>query len=178
MGEKIKDFIFDISDTLIALVMIVLIVGVVSWKISDSMTYSNALAKAAPPEIELPADASGTDPVESTDVTDPAETLPETPSSSDPPSETPEITTPVVTPPPAVAPPVSNGQKVTVNIKSGSTGYDIAKVLVDKGLVKDTQTFIQRVEALKLGSKLKADTFELTIGMPLDDMIKLLTGQK
>jgi hypothetical protein len=166
MGEKIKDFLFDISDTLITLFMIVLIVGVVTWKISDSMSYSNALEKAAPPVIESPVAE-----------TPPTGLPPESGTTGGTTGETAVNTPPVTTPPAANTPPAA-GQKVTVVIQSGSTGYDIAKILVAKGLVKDTQTFIHRIEELKLGSKLKADTFEVASGIALDDLIKALTGQK
>lgn len=178
MGDRFKDILYDLSDTLITLVIIVLIIGTVSWKISDSMTYSNALAKAQPPEISLGEE--------------PENGLPagEAPSESDKPDNSSSEVQPSVntlpaggsttnnagTQPPASGTSAPSGEKMTIDIKSGSTGYAIAKLLVEKGLVKDTQTFIQRVEALKLGSKLKAGTFEVTSGMPLDELIKVITG--
>jgi len=175
MGDKLKDMLYDLSDTLITLVIIVLIIGTVSWKISDSMTYSNALAKAQPPEIsqeEAPTPA-GESPTVSTEPGSPASEV--QPSVNTLPAVGTESTGSEAQPP-AAGTPAAGGQKMTIEIKSGSTGYAIAKLLVEKGLVKDTQTFIQRVEALKLGSKLKAGTFEVTAGMPLDDLIKVITG--
>lgn len=178
MGDRFKDILYDLSDTLITLVIIVLIIGTVSWKISDSMTYSNALAKAQPPEISLGEE--------------PENDLPEgeAPSESNKPDNSSSEVQPSVntlpaggsttntsgTQPPASGTSAPSGEKMTIDIKSGSTGYAIAKLLVEKGLVKDTQSFIQRVEALKLGSKLKAGTFEVTSGMPLDELIKVITG--
>ena len=181
MGEKLKDLLYDLSDTLLTLLIIILIVGTVSWKISDSMTYSNALAKAQPPVIV--AETSGTEV--------PLTQEPESPSQENQQagaqSPASEVKPSVNTMPGtgagnstsgSVSQPVSpsSGQKITLEIRSGSTGYSIAKLLVEKGLVQDTQTFIQRVEALKLGSKLKAGTFEVTSGMPLDELIRVITG--
>lgn len=178
MGDKLKDMLYDLSDTLITLVIIVLIIGTVSWKISDSMTYSNALAKAQPPEISMEEEAensppAGESPTNSTEPEDPASEV--QPSVNTLPAEGTSSNSSDAQPP-AAGTPVAGGQKMTIEIKSGSTGYAIAKLLVEKGLVKDTQTFIQRVEALKLGSKLKAGTFEVTAGMPLDELIKVITG--
>lgn len=170
MGEKIKDLIYDLSDTLITLIMIVLIVGVVSWKISDSMTYPSAISKAQPPIVSEQSPPAGSE----------SEPTPENAGTQNPgenPSET--AGSPVQMPSntlPGSATAAPQGQKVTLVIKSGSTGYDIAKLIVEKGLVKDTQTFIQRVEALKLGSKLKAGTFEVTAGTSLDDLIRIITS--
>lgn len=178
MGDKLKDMLYDLSDTLITLLIIVLIIGTVSWKISDSMTYSNELAKAEPPDILLEEEpesdptsqetpSGSPDPVDSESEVQPSvNTLPASGSTS----------TGSAAQPPAATTPAPSDEKMTIEIKSGSTGYAIAKLLVEKGLVKDTQTFIQRVEALKLGSKLKAGTFEVTAGMSLDDLIKVITG--
>lgn len=41
MGERIKDLVYDFSDIIISLIIITLIFGVVSWKISDSMAYNS-----------------------------------------------------------------------------------------------------------------------------------------
>jgi len=172
MGDKFKDMLYDLSDTLITLVIIVLIIGTVSWKISDSMTYSNALAKSEPPDISLEKEPENGSPAQEvpSESTDPNKPTSEVqPSVNTLPASGSEAQPPAVTPAPS-------GEKMTIDIKSGSTGYAIAKLLVEKGLVKDTQTFIQRVEALKLGSKLKAGTFEVTKGMPLDELIKVITG--
>lgn len=182
MGEKIKDILYDLGDVLITLLIIVVIIGTVSWKISDSMTYSNALAKSQPPVISEETDAGDHAPEQSgtsenvvsesgqqasSEVQPSVNTLPASGSSSG------SNSTPASG---GTTSPVAGGEKFTIEIKSGSTGYAIAKLLVEKGLVTDTQTFIQRVEALKLGSKLKAGTFEVTKGMPLDDLIRVITG--
>ncbi|SCZ81276.1 MltG/YceG/YrrL family protein [Acidaminobacter hydrogenoformans] len=186
MGEKIKDILYDLGDVLITLLIVVLIIGTVSWKISDSMTYSNALAKSQPPVISEETGTEAQTPEQSgtpengdsesgqqasSEVQPSVNTLPASGSSSD--SSSDSSSTPASG---GATSPAASGEKFTIEIKSGSTGYAIAKLLVEKGLVTDTQTFIQRVEALKLGSKLKAGTFEVAKGMPLDDLIRVITG--
>lgn len=192
MGEKLKDLLYDLGDVLITLLIIVVIIGTVSWKISDSMTYSNALAKSQPPVIieETGSDDQGPEQSTAGENGESVNTGSESPSS--------EVQPSVNTLPASgsnsssssgsssssssnsnnsgTTQPEASGEKLTIEIKSGSTGYAIAKLLVEKGLVTDTQTFIQRVEALKLGSKLKAGTFEVTKGMPLDELIRVITG--
>ena len=40
MWEKLKDFLYEISDILFALIIIFLMSIVITWKITDSMAYS------------------------------------------------------------------------------------------------------------------------------------------
>lgn len=188
MGEKLKDLLYDLGDVLITLLIIVVIIGTVSWKISDSMTYSNALAKSQPPVIIEETGSDDQSPEQSaagengesvntgsespsSEVQPSVNTLPANGSNSSSSSSSSSTSNNSGT-----TQPEASGEKLTIEIKSGSTGYAIAKLLVEKGLVTDTQTFIQRVEALKLGSKLKAGTFEVTKGMPLDELIRVITG--
>lgn len=52
MGEKLKDLIYDFSDIIISLIIITMIFGVVSWKISDSMAYTSFTEKASKATLE------------------------------------------------------------------------------------------------------------------------------
>ncbi len=65
----------------------------------------------------------------------------------------------------------------TIDIKAGSSGYSIGKLLESEGLVTDTNTFIKRVEELGLGAKLRSGSFKLSTDMSLDEVIYKISGQ-
>lgn len=204
MGEKIKDLVYDFSDIIISLIIITLIFGVVSWKISDSMAYTNFTEKATEastdekaeaPTDSAKTDAAGTEGASTVNVTDTAQTNTDaagtavTSTGGKPAATTNTATTQntttttpatntattTTTAPPATAAPTSDFK---VEIPSGSSGIAIAKILKEKGIISDTKMFITRVDQLKMGSKLKAGSFTIKAGSTLDDVIYTLTGKK
>ncbi len=196
MGEKIKDLIYDFSDIIISLVIITMIFGVVSWKISDSMAYTQFTGqstKAVLEKTDKPA-ASGTDAQGSGNTTDQANTettgtdggngtTPPASGTTAPPTDTasqggkPSASAGTTTP---AATPNSNtvSADVKVVIPPGSAGITIAKILKEQGIITDTKAFITRVDALKMGPKLKAGTFTIKAGSTLDDVIYTIAGKK
>lgn len=178
MLEKIKDIVYDVSDILLSLVIVALIFFVVSWKISDSLAF----------EIEIPeksgiaqAEEGDTDIIDISEVDDGSESSSET-TGSDGTGGTPEEIPASGTDASTDAKP--GGTKVElvgvtkeIEIKSGSTGYSIGKLLAEAGLVPDSQTFINRVEELGLGAKLRSGTFTLSSDMSLDEVIYKISGQ-
>ena len=201
MGEKIKDLIYDFSDIIISLVIITMIFGVVSWKISDSMAYTQFTGqstKAVLEKTDKPAE-SGTDAEASGNSTDQTNTDTTSPTGT---TTTGTGTTPATgtttpnsgTIPPGTTaqggkpsasagtttPPATGGvsSDVQVVIPAGSAGITIAKILKEKGIITDTKVFITRVDALKMGPKLKAGTFTIKAGSSLDDVINTIAGKK
>lgn len=194
MGEKFKDFVYDFSDIILSLVIITVIFAVVSWKISDSMSYNTltdkpgeAVVQKNEPPAEAPASSS-----DSTVTIDKDPAAPTTSSGSDgkpsagattpattvtPPTNTAGTSTPAETVTPAVTPSVTT-QEFIIEVPPGSSGYAIAKQLKTKGVISDTKMFITRVEQMKVGSKLKAGTFKIKAGMTLDEVINVLIGKK
>lgn len=174
MLEKIKDIVYDVSDILLSLVIVALIFFVVSWKISDSLAF----------EIEIPeksgiaqAEEGDTDIIDISEVDDSSESSSETAGSDDTagtPEETPASGTDAK---PGGTQVELVGVTKEIEIKSGSTGYSIGKLLAEAGLVPDSQTFINRVEELGLGAKLRSGTFTLSSDMSLDEVIYKISGQ-
>lgn len=178
--ERIRDFLYDISDLLISLVIIAAIFFVISWKLNESIPIDSP---ALPPEIDAPAG-------EQPDVIEPESPEPEpiTPDPIDdasdadkPISETPstEVTAPVTpTPTPAPTPAPAAGKAVTIDIPSGSPGVAIGRILKEQGLIADVNAFIQKVDEMGLGPKLRSGTFSLKTGMTLEEIIKILANVK
>lgn len=204
MGEKLKDLVYDFSDIIISLIIITMIFGVVSWKISDSMAYSTFTDEGTKASVEKTnetpadnADATSTVNVDTKDetasttgsdqavtstggkpaagnTTNQTATTGNTAGSSNTTTNTATTNTTTTTPPTNTAP---TGD-FKVEIPSGSSGIAIAKILKDKSIISDTKMFITRVDQLKLGSKLKAGSFTIKAGSTLDEVIYTLTGKK
>lgn len=159
--EKVKDFLYDISDLFFSLLIIGIIFFVVSWKLTDTMSVSwfsnidrdpieeTEVVEVTTPNLE--EEVTVTDPVE--EVTEPVE----------------EVTEPVEE--------IVEVRDVTFEVAPGSSGYKIAVQLQEEGLITDVDEFIQTLGDLKLGNKLRAGTFKLNTGMTVEEIIKKLAGQ-
>ncbi|SHJ06248.1 hypothetical protein SAMN02745975_01213 [Geosporobacter subterraneus DSM 17957] len=190
MFEKLKDLLYETSDILLALVIILFMSTVITWKVTDSLAYTrekgsifteieqqsgedqSTKGKDVPDNQEIIAisstpEESGQTTVEDTqDASPPEQNAPQTQ-----PAPGPEQTTPS-------KPAPATSAVIRVEIPSGASGAGIAKILKDKGLIDNTAKFVARVEELKLASKLKSDTFDIPSGTPLDDIIYIITGTK
>lgn len=164
--ERFKDFLYDISDLLLAFLIIALMTTLLSWKLAGSLIgdAGNDLP---------PAPAASFEPL--TDPPDPQERTSETV----PPNPEPETAEPE--PEPAAAPspeaPAQEAAAIHVRIPSGTTGIQIAGILRDAGLVESTSDFIDRIEARGLSARLQSGTFEIESDKTLDQIIDILTGQ-
>ncbi len=69
------------------------------------------------------------------------------------------------------------GEKVSIEIKSGMSGAEIAIMLEKKGLVESADLFVKKLESKKLSSKLYAGKFNLRKGMSEDKIMNILTGK-
>lgn len=180
MLEKLKDILYDVSDIMMSLVIVALIFFVVSWKISDSLAFEVKIPEKSGAEEVVTQDPnlvdieevtdSGQSSSEATGETAQAESGESTEASGS--SETSSTDAK-----PGGTQVNMVGVTKEIEIKSGSSGYSIGKLLAEEGLVADTQTFIKRVEELGLGAKLRSGTFTLSSDMSLDEIIYKISGQ-
>lgn len=167
MFEKIKDFLYDISDIFLSLLIIGLIFFAVSWKISDTLSID---IDASPTTEATTEDSSiVVTPVDSTEAT--IETS-EGETSEATTEGTTEATTEASTEATTQA---GNLEKFVVS--DGELGYTIGKHLEEQGFVKDSDDFVKRLIELGYDSKLRAGTFKLSKTDSLDTIIKILAGQ-
>ena len=178
--ERLRDFMYDISDLLISLLIIAAIFAVISWKLNESIPIETA---SAPPAAEAEASEPVAEPAQAeADAETPVDASAEIDDASDadkpiaeqPVTEAPQTTVQAPVVPKPTAPAASTA--VTLEIPSGSPGVAIAKLLKDKGLITDVNTFIQKVDELGLGSKLQSGTYKLKTGMSLEQIIKTLAN--
>ncbi len=166
--ERVKDFLYDMSDVVISLLIVAVIFYVVSWKLNESMpiefTFGDQTSEQGQQETET---LSPTEAVTEDTANRPVEENTEAASESSP--ETTEA--PAVTPSGTV-------QTITITIPSGATGFSIAKALKEKGLITDVNAFIKHVEDLKLGNKLTAGTFKFKTDMTEEQIIKKIANVK
>jgi len=174
MFEKIKDFLYDISDIFVSLLIIGVIFFAVSWKISDTLSV----------DIDAPLSPT-TESAETTEasiVVTPVDSETSTEANSEASTEaTTEAVTQPVTEAPTQAvtqPPVQNLVLENFVVSDGELGYTIGKNLEAQGFVKNADNFVQRLIEMGYDSKLRAGTFKLDKKDSLDVIIKVLAGEK
>ena len=180
--EKLKDFLYDITDFLLGLSIIFIMILVISFKVTDSFSLSlkSIINNDTPSQKELVENENSNTNIEqivikpNTDDTsensntnieqnynsDNAENENSSNLNREDNSSNQEVEL----------------KEIKLNVKSGTTGYGIAKLLKEKNLIADTQSFISRVEKRELGSKLRSGEFLLTNKDSMDQIIDKLTG--
>ncbi len=174
MFKRIRDFIYDINDVFIALVIVLAAAGIIVWRATDIVNYPQYLAnKASTPASQTEQSA---DPK-------PANTITNTNAGQNEPDPNAGQTDPGQdinqggegTVEPAVTPTVVNA---TITIESGFKGGwgTVVNRLVSAGLMNasDKQTFIAKVVELKLDRSLRIGSFDLSSDMSFEQMIKIL----
>ncbi|GAB6107935.1 hypothetical protein [Fusibacter bizertensis] len=170
MFEKIKDFLYDISDIFLSLLIIGLIFFAVSWKISDTLSIDiDAPDTTITTEATTEGSAIVVTPVESTEAT--IETSE---------GETTEATTEGTTEAATEATTQATTEAGVLEkfvVSDGELGYTIGKHLEEQGFVNNSDDFVKRLIELGYDSKLRAGTFKLSKTDSLDTIIKILAGQ-
>jgi hypothetical protein len=191
--EKLKNFIYDKNDIVIALIIVILAMVIITGRINAIMTYPDKMAAEAAALIAstepsddgsviddasagAETDGTGTDGTGTgTDNTETAADplYPATESGSvypgTPPGSGTTVTqpvTPAVTPPPAATP-------ISISIPSGTTGEGIAKILLSKGLITQKSDFTNAIVGVE--NKLKAGTFKIPSGSTPAQIVAILT---
>lgn len=65
-----------------------------------------------------------------------------------------------------------------ITIPNGTFGTGVAKILKENGLINDINDFIRAAENLNLSSRLKSGSFEIPTNATVEDMAKIIAGQK
>jgi hypothetical protein len=174
MFDKIKDFLYDISDIFVSLLIIGVIFFAVSWKISDTLSVDIKAPVYPTTETVQTTEASIiVTPITPETSTDPdAETSTES-TTEDGSQEPTEATTQ-----PATQPAVQNLVLENFVVTEGELGYTIGENLEAHGFVRDADDFVQRLIEMGYDSKLRAGTFKLDKRDSLEVIIKVLAGEK
>lgn len=168
--EKLKDFFYDCSDALLSLFIILVMVLVITWKLSGAMSI---------PLFNNTNDDVHIINTENQQANDNKNAIPDNTDKSNPSHE--EINQQAqaeepVTPSDDIEVIQVEAEDIEVEIPKGSTGSGIAKILQSEGLIESTSDFINRVEELGLGPKLRFGTFTIKSNSSLDEIISIITG--
>ncbi|HHY90183.1 MAG TPA: endolytic transglycosylase MltG [Clostridiales bacterium] len=157
MWEKLKDFLYEISDILFALLIIFVMSVVITWKITDSMAFSkNKNSFPTQNQTSVHMEHSKNTSSDKTDVSEKTEPEEE---NADNPS------------------PSQSDEPIQINIPSGIPAANIATILEENNLIQSASDFIARIEERQLANQLKFGTFQFKQGSSLDEIIDILTGQ-
>ncbi len=193
--EKLKNFIYDKNDIVIALIIVVLAGFIITGRIEAIMTFPDKMAAEAAaqnaeenaPGGSVPDDndsgdvngtggqgtegteAEGTDTAAGDTGTATGPLYPATESGSVYPADPGTETT--------VTPPATPGETTTVKIviPSGTTGDGIGQILVTNGLISKKTDFTNAVTAVGADTKLKAGTFRIPSGSTPAEIVSIIT---
>ncbi len=189
MLEKVKDFFYDSSDVLLSILIIAIMFYTISWKLSDTMSYTPTISlpflSSEEPTTEDPIITDDSthvaitddDAVSGSDTDDTAEVIDMTPEEPVDTPDTVEPTTPEAAKPESENINVITVQEVSFIVPSGMLASKIIQKLEDEGLIDDRSAFTRRLSERKLDSKLRSGTFQLSTDMTYDQIINKLTGQ-
>lgn len=156
--NAIRDFIYNITDYGLIIVVIVVMVLILGWRFD--ILFNRGIEKNAIsdlPQIIAEEEYNNSKNPQTPDDPDDAEN-PEKPE-----GETPDT-------------PAPSGLIATVEIPEGSFPSSIAKILQSSNLISDTNEFLNRSVELGLDTKLRSGTYEIEVGTSLDDIIKIIAN--
>lgn len=161
--NKVKDFIYDKNDLLVAFIIVAVAAFVIMMRVDIIMAYpltitldenpSDHVAVVSPNRPEIPQ------------YEDPAGT-------SDPDAEQENENPPTVAQPPAN----SNVGRVSIYIEYGSTGSQIAQLLIDAGLIDSKEDFYNAVTEAGADTKLQAGSFKIPSNATLPEIVRIITN--
>lgn len=147
--NAIRDFLYNITDYGLIIGVIAVMVVILGWRFE--ILFNRGIEKEV---IEqLPVIVGQDDPKDPTDSEDPGQSVEKEPSE-----------------------PEGNGLIATVVIPAGSFPSTIGDILLNSNLIKDKNEFLNRSVALGLDTRLRSGTYEIEIGTPLDNIIKILAN--
>lgn len=153
--EKIKNFVYDKSDLLVAIIIVGLAALVIWFGITNIMK----------PVTEDPAVASGKPGTEQSTDAAISEGAVNTPAAATTPAAVPEQ-----------APQAQPEQKpIKITISSGDTSDQIGEKLLAAGAITDKKAFAAKLEELGLATKLQEGTFKIPVGTTMEDICKIVT---
>ncbi len=151
-GEGLKDFFYDAIDYILMIVIILVVAGIIGWRLNILFHKEDTKDPTIGNNIEISENnkkeennkiedgnknSEGENKVEDNDK--------------------------------------STVETVKVVIPSGSTGSSIANILSEKGLIEDKEQFLAKMSELKLDTKLKCGEFEIGKNSTLEEILEIIT---
>ncbi|MTI67079.1 MAG: endolytic transglycosylase MltG [Firmicutes bacterium] len=180
--EGLKDILYDSMDYLIILVVVLVVGGVIGWRLGvlfDSDIEKTPISVAAEnnenneDNISNSSDTPSVDKEEDTDEITPSEdstkdvadisSKDSTKDTDDTTKENTEVKEEVKT--------------ITISIPQGSLGPTIAKILIDNDLIESKSEFLSTAEELGLDRYLRSGNYKIKTNSSLENIIKIIAGR-
>ncbi|MDR0875707.1 MAG: hypothetical protein LBN12_05805 [Clostridiales Family XIII bacterium] len=190
-----RDFFYNKSDVLIAIIIILIAAFVIYTRVGVIMDYPSKAAGGEgtgylPGIQEVLAEGSGdageedaggedaSDGEDSADISEPEPaTPPSDPSDEEAPAEeAPAEEAPAETVTPPAPPEATSPAEVTITVSAGDVGSTIADKLIAAGAITDKAAFLAEVAAQQAETKLKQGTFKIPAGSTLAEIVKIIVG--
>jgi 16S rRNA G966 N2-methylase RsmD len=146
--NAIRDFIYNITDYGLIITVIVVMTVILIWRFD--LLFSRGIEKKIIKDLPIINEPEVNEPI--AEVPEPEEEEPE-----------PEDETPT-------------GLIAAINIPQGSFPSQIAEILLNNNLIKSKDEFLTRCVELDLDTRLQSGTFNIEVGTPLDDVIKIIAN--
>ncbi len=156
--NKIRDIIYNISDILVTLLIIIIALLLISWRVSAIMHYGTPDDSASTSSTtQSEQDAGSTTQSEQDAGSADAENIDNSSDSVDA-----DVNAPT--------------GDVSFTVSANQTADSIGQALADAGLVADKQTFINAVNAAGAATRLKMGTFTIPAGSTPEQIVVILTS--
>lgn len=157
--EKIKDILYDGTDYLIMIVVILIVALIINWRIGG--LFDKDEIQASPGNDVETVTKDPTDSKNNTKDNSNKDNKPEENSEENKGDN------------------VSNGESnnslVKINIPDGSLPGKIGEILESNGLVESKEAFVEKTIEMKMDTKLKSGEFEIAKGSSIEDILGILT---
>lgn len=178
--KKLKDIFYDMNDILVALIIVAVAGLIISSNIDSILAYPSRIAE----EIQVPEKETPTNYADNPPITDPGSDTPDQSGTDGQPDGSQNQTTggsgtqgQTGTQGGGTQGNAGTGEVVnySVYIAPGSTGEQIADIMIGAGLFSSRQDFLSAVNAVGAESKLQAGTFIIPSNSTPAQIISIIT---
>lgn len=152
--EKIKNFIYNNSDIVFGLIVLLLTGFLIFSGVKNILEYPKTLVAKEEKQVSQQKEKKKTSETPKTEAT------PETPATPQPAPETPKTK-----------------EMVTITIPDGLSTGGIANLLKENGLITDTAGFVNAVLSQGIENQLKSGAFKIPQGSTTSEIITILLAQ-
>jgi hypothetical protein len=146
--NAIRDFIYNITDYGLIITVAVVMTVILVWRFD--LLFSKGIDKEIIKDLPIVTEPEVNEPV--AEAPDPVDEEPE------PGDEIPA------------------GLIASISIPQGSYPSQIAEILLNNNLIESKDEFLTRCVELDLDTRLQSGTFDIGVGTPLDDVIKIIAN--
>ncbi|WP_409226749.1 hypothetical protein [Gudongella sp. SC589] len=166
--DKIRDVLYDSVDYIFMIVIVLVVIGVIGWRL-DVLFAKDALGSQQPGQVIV--DNSGREEYDPDQPSDEPEVIVEGEEGSE--DQVAQDGEPQEEPGQPAQPSITI---VQVEIPVGSMPGKIGLILEEKGVVTSSREFIAKAVELGLDTKLKSGTYKIQLGLPTEEIVRLLTN--